>query len=296
MQNYTDRSPQWDDIRFFLALAREGSLSGAARALKVEHSTVARRVDAVEQALDLRLFDRLPRGWQLTPEGEALCAQAQKMEDEALAFGRAALGVSALRGTVRVSAPPVLASHFLAPRLAALQRRWPGIELELIGETRDANLARSEADLALRLTRPSAPGLMARAVGELGFGLYGTPDCLRREAQEWVMLGYGDSLRQTPAGQWLEKLTRARPCALRSNDFATLHQGARAGLGLALLPHFLGADDERLLRAPGVPGPPPRKLWLVLHPDLRRSPRVRAVADAIVELLAQEHTLLSGAA
>lgn len=296
MQNSPDRSPQWDDIRFFLALAREDSLSGAARALGVEHSTVARRVDALEQVLGLRLFDRLPRGWRLTPEGETLCAQAGRIEEEALAFGRAAAGASALRGTVRISAPPVLASHFLAPRLGPLRRRWPGIALELIGEARDANLTRREADLALRLTRPSAPGLLARAIGEMGFGLYATPEWLDKDPAEWEFLGYDESFRLAPQEQWLQACAGARPFALRANDLATLHQGARAGLGVALLPHFLGAGDAALRRASGVDCQTRRKLWLVMHPDLRRSPRVRAVADAIAEAVGLHAALLSGAA
>ncbi|HAT33270.1 MAG TPA: LysR family transcriptional regulator [Janthinobacterium sp.] len=297
MQNSPDRQntqAQWDDIRFFLALARETSLSAAARALAVEHSTVARRVEALEHSLGLRLFDRLPRGWRLTAEGESLSLQARRVEDEALAFGRAALGVADLRGTVRISAPPVLASHFLTPLLAPLRARWPGIDLELIGETRAANLSRREADLALRLSRPSAPGLLARAIGELGFGLYATPAWLRRAEHEWEFLGYEDSMRAAPQELWLEKFARGRPFALRSNDLATLHQGARVGLGLALLPHFLGAGDAALARAPGVDGPAPRKLWLVLHPDLRRSPRVSAVADAIADLVREQKSRLAG--
>lgn len=293
MHNSSDKSPQWDDIRFFLALAREGSLSATARALDVEHSTVARRVDALEQALSLRLFDRLPRGWQLTREGESLSAQALRMEDEALAFSRAALGVSALRGTVRISAPPVLASHFFAPRFVSVRSRWPGITLELIGEAREVNLARHEADLAIRLSRPSAPGLVARAIGEIGYGLYATDAWLQRAESEWEFLGYDESLSLTPQEQWLAKFTQGRPFALRTNDLAALYLSAREGLGLALLPHFLGTKDDRLVLVPGFEYPVPRKLWLVLHPDLRRSPRVRAVADAIAEIVEHQSTLLA---
>lgn len=160
------RGLQWDDIRYFLELARTGSLSGAARRLGVEHSTVARRVEALERSLGIRLFDRLPKAWSLTPEGETLVTQAGRLDNEALAFSRAALGVSSLQGTVRVSAPPVLAGHFLAPRLATTRARWQNIDLELIGESRDANLARGEADLAIRMSRPTAPGLAARCIGK----------------------------------------------------------------------------------------------------------------------------------
>jgi len=293
VQISSDKSPQWDDIRFFLALAKKGSLSATARALGVEHSTVARRVDALEQVLGLRLFDRLPRGWQLTKEGESLSAPALRIEDEALAFGRAALGVSALCGTVRISAPPALASHFLAPRFSSIRRRWPGIALELIGEARETNLARHEADLAIRLSRPSAPGLVARAIGEIGFGLYATHVWLQRAESEWEFLGYDESLSLTPPEKWLAKYAQGRPFALRANDLTTLYLGAREGLGVALLPHFLGAEDDRLALVRGLEYPVPRKLWLVLHPDLRRSPRVRAVADAIAEIVEHQSTLLA---
>lgn len=287
------RDLQWDDVRHFLELARQGSLSGAARRLGVEHSTVARRVEALELSLNLRLFDRLPRGWQLTPEGETLAAQARRLEDEALAFSRAALGVSALQGTVRLSAPPVVASHFLVPRLAPLRRHWPGIDLEIVGESREANLARGEADLALRLSRPNAPGLVARSLGEMGYGLYAAPGYSQRPAEEWEFLGYDESLRQVPQQQWLEAVAAGRRFILRSNDLAALYQGARAGLGVTVLPHFLGRHDPALAVVEGPPCPVQRELWLVMHPDVRRSPRVRAVADALAQLVQEAEALFS---
>ena len=294
MQNSTDQTVQWDDIRYFLALAEEGSLSAAARLLNVEHSTVARRVDALEQVLGLRLFDRLPRGWRLTPEGETLSTQALRLEEEALAFGRMASGVSALSGTVRISSPPAFASYFLSPRLVHLRSRWPDISLTLIGEARETNLSRHEADLALRLSRPTAPGLVARAIGQLGFGVYATTDWCERGEHEWEFLGYDESLQLSPQEQWLEKFAQGRPFALRANELATLFQGARAGLGLAVLPHFLGADDDRLVLMPGITCPVRRDLWLVLHPDVRRSPKVRVVADALVEIVQQHCEVLTG--
>jgi DNA-binding transcriptional LysR family regulator len=249
-------------------------------------------VEALEQALGLRLFDRLPRGWSLTPEGETLAAQAQRIEDEAIAFSRAALGVSSLRGTVRVSAPPVIASHFLVPRLGALREAWPGIDLEIVGESREANLARGEADLALRLSRPTAPGLVARSLGTIGYGLYAVAAYLERPPAQWEFLGYDESLRRVPQQQWLEKIAAGRRFILRSNDLAALYQGARAGLGIAALPHFLGANDEGLALVPGAVCPVARQLWLVMHPDLRRSPRTKAVADALAVLVSEAQPIL----
>jgi DNA-binding transcriptional LysR family regulator len=298
VQKFTDAAPSgeplnWDDVRYFLEVARQGKLTAAARVLQVEHSTVSRRVGALEHQLGLRLFDRLPRSWNLTSEGEQLLAYARRIEDEALALSRAAMGAGTLRGTVRISAPPVVASHFIVPRLGALRRRWPGIALELIGEARHANLFRREADLALRLSRPEEPGLAARSLAQIEYGLYAAPAWLERPAGEWEFIGYDDLLKDTPQQKWLDKLAGTRPFALRSNDLAALHQACRAGLGLALLPHFLARDDASLAVVDGHAAVLSRPIWLAIHPDVRRSPRVKAVAEALTELFAQHAPALA---
>jgi DNA-binding transcriptional LysR family regulator len=276
---------QWDDIRYFLELARVGSLSGAARKLSVEHSTVARRIEALEQSLEVRLFDRLPKGWSLTPEGETLARQARRLDDEAQAFSRAAVGVSSLKGTVRISAPPVLASHLLVPRLAAMRPQWMNIDLEVIGESRDANLARGEADLAIRMSRPTAPGLVARCIGEMGYGLYAANGYADRSQAEWEFLGYDENLGQVPQQRWLNQIAGDRRFAFRSNDLAALLHAARAGLGIAALPCFLAGHDPELCLLSDHPCSTVRQLWLVMHPDVKRSPRVRLVADLLVSLV-----------
>ncbi|KIF83771.1 LysR family transcriptional regulator [Noviherbaspirillum autotrophicum] len=284
---------RWDDVRYFLELARQGSLSAAARSLAVEHTTVARRVAALEKRIGIRLFDRLPKSWSLTQDGEQLLQHAYRIEEEALAFSRATAGASSLRGTVRLSAPPVFGSHFLVPRLAAVRRQWPGIAIDLAGESREANLYRREADLALRLSRPEAPGLAARPLAQIGYGLYGASGWIGRASQEWEFVGYNDSLRETPQQQWLEKVAGARPFVLRSNDLAALYQACRAGLGIAVLPHFLARDDPALVALAEYPCPVARQLWLVVHPDVRRSPRVKAVADALVTLFRESAAVLA---
>ncbi|MBO9538282.1 LysR family transcriptional regulator [Herbaspirillum sp.] len=298
MQKFADKSPdeseslRWDDVRYFLELARQGSLSAAARVLGVEHSTVARRVAALEGRIGIRLFDRLPKSWSLTREGEELLEHAARIEEEAFAFSRATLGVAALRGTVRLSAPPAFSSHFIVPRLGALRRRWPGIMLEVIGEAREANLFRREADLALRLERPRAPGVAARLVGKMGYGLYATRDWIKRPPDAWEFIGYDDNLRHTPQQQWLEKVAAGRVFALRANDLAALHQGCRAGLGIAALPHFLARTDATLLALESDIPAPSRNLWLALLPDVRRSPRVKAIAEELAALVQENAALL----
>lgn len=291
----TEKSPlQWDDVRYFLELVREGSLSGAARKLSVEHSTVARRVEALEHALGVRLFDRLPKGWSLTSEGETLVEQAMRLDHEAQTFSRIALGVSSLNGKVRVSAPPTMAGHFLVPRLAGLRTQWKNIDLEVIGESRDTNLARGEADLAIRMSRPTAPGLVTRCIGEMGYGLYATRGYANRPKQEWEFLGYEDNLIQVPQQQWLSKVAGERRFIFRSNDLSALLNAARAGLGIAVLPHFLAMEDSGLELVPEPVCLVKRQIWLVMHPDVKRSPRVRLIADLLASAVAEAQGLLSG--
>ncbi|WDD92813.1 LysR family transcriptional regulator [Burkholderia sp. FERM BP-3421] len=278
---------QWDDIRYFLELARVGSLSAAARKLSVEHSTVARRVEALEQSLEIRLFDRLPKGWSLTPEGETLAMQARRLDDEAQAFSRAAVGVSSLKGTVRISAPPVLASHLLVPRLAGIRSQWMNIDLEVMGESRDANLARGEADLAIRMSRPTASGLVARCIGQMSYGLYAAYGYANRPESEWEFLGYDEGLSQVPQQRWLNQIAGDRRFVFRSNDLVALLNAARVGLGIAAFPHFLATNDTALCLLPDHACSTVRQLWLVMHPDVKHSPRVRLIADLLINLVGE---------
>lgn len=279
-------------MRFFLAVAREGSLSGAARTLGVEHSTVSRRVGALEDAFGIRLFNRLPRRWALTSEGDALIEAAERLEHEALAFHRAAKSATRLQGTVRVSAPPVFASHFLVPLLSGRTDRWRGIDLDLVGEVRTANLHRQEADLSLRFMRPVEPGLAARKVGELDFKLYAARAWQKRSEAAWCFLGYGAPLSDVPHQKWLARMAGERPFVLRSNDLTAVHRACSAGLGLAMLPVFLARADAGLVEMPADELPLPREIWCIVHPDVRRSPRVRLMVDLIADLIQENAAAL----
>jgi DNA-binding transcriptional LysR family regulator len=293
VQNFTDNRANknafgWDDVRYFLELARQGTLTASARILGVEHSTVSRRVTALEAHLGVRLFDRLPKSWDLTAEGEELLVHAHRLEDEALAFSRASMGIGALSGVVRVSAPPVFASHFLVPHLLALRRQSPEITIQMVGEARQANLHRREADLSVRLSRPDEPGLAGKPLAEMGYGLYAAAGWVNRPQEEWEFLGYDDILRDTPQQKWLEKFSAGRRFAFQSNDLAALHQACRAGVGLAVLPHFLARDDTALLPIPEYSCALSRPIWMVIHPDVRRSSRVKTVADFLSGLFLEQ--------
>ena len=203
--------------------------------------------------------------------------------------GHAAAGSAPLTGIVRISAPPALAAYYLVPRLREPLSRMPLIDIELVGEVREASLTRREADIALRLYRPHAPGLAAKSLGAIGYGLYATSRYLKgRHRRNWEFLGYDHSLRHTPQQQWLENSAAGQRFAFRSNDLATLYQAAIAGFGVAVLPHYLARLARELIRIESEPCVVSRKLWLVMHEDVRRSQRVRVVADEIIRLFAAE--------
>ncbi|MET0964337.1 MAG: LysR family transcriptional regulator [Noviherbaspirillum sp.] len=284
----------WDDVRVFLALARAGSLTEASHILKVEHTTVARRITQLEQALGVHLFDRLPRGWTLTSEGEQLSVRAAQMEEQAHEFQREAADGAQLSGTVRLSTAPSVGQAFLLPALGGIHHRWASVTLELVVEARVAMLSRREADLALRIGRPQDPGLAARLLGTMSLGLYGRTGYAAGSAEaDWRFIGYDDSLAHAPEQQWLEAWRGSRGYALLTNSLVLQRDAARMGLGLAVLPDFMAAGDALLERMPLAAGPAQRELWLVVHPDVRRSPRVRLIADLVAEVVIGGAALLA---
>jgi DNA-binding transcriptional LysR family regulator len=276
----------WDHLRYFLGVIDAGSVSAAARALAVEHTTVARRIDALEKNLGLRLFDRLPRGWQLTLEGSALVDPARRIEAQVHALLRAAEAELPLAGPVRVSAPPALASCVLSRALPAALAPYPGIALEIIGEAHHADVLRRETDIALRFRRPDMPQAAVKMLATVRYALYACPGYSSGRAEDaWEFLGFDSSLRHTPHAAWLEDFAGQRRVAMRSNDLSALAQAAREGHGIALLPTYVARHTPGLARLP-VECEVSRDLWLVMHEDVRRSPRVRATADALIAVFA----------
>ena len=277
----------WDDLRYFVVLAREGTLSAAARALKVDHVTVARRVSALEAQSGLKLVDRRARLYRLTEDGRRIAALAAPMEEAAFAVERAAQAAGpGLSGEVAISAPPSLANALIAPRLIELRRAHPGIHIKLIGEKRSASLSRREADLALRLSRPSEPGLVARKIGQFGFSLYGAATYLKETPPHALaFIAYDASMDDAPQQVWLKRVAGKREVVLRTSDLENQAAAARAGVGLAALPHFLGDGDPLLARCETETGEVRRDVWLVVHRDLRKAPAIRAVMEFLARCL-----------
>jgi molybdate transport repressor ModE-like protein len=285
----------WEDVRFFMALARHGSLSAAARALKVNHATVARRIAALEQALGNPLFNRRPGGYGLTAAGRTALAAAASMETGAAALSTLS-PEPALTGLVRITSTPSLAELFLIPRLAALQRQHPMLDLEVVAERRLISLQRRQSDIALRFGRPERGELIARRVASLTYRFYGTASWRSRleQGEAASFIGFDEEGAKFPEAVWLAHHFGKARLAVRCNNQIGQLAAARAGLGIAMLPRFLAAGDPTLVEIRLAKLPPTRELWLLTRRDVRTTPATRTVTDFLVDLFRRERSLFSG--
>jgi DNA-binding transcriptional LysR family regulator len=279
----------WQDLRYFVVLARVGTLSGAASELSVEHATIGRRVASLEGALGLKLVYRLPRGVRLTDHGKAIAALAASMIDGAQAVDAYALrAASALSGTVRISVPPTLGSHCIAPHMRAFREANPDVKLVMEGAAGIAPLERGVADIAIRMVEPKEASLVTRRIGAMRFGLYASHDYAARPATQWEFIAYHASLDHVSHQRWLRTRLNGRPIVFETGDVIGQQAAARNGVGVALLPTLIGDGDGALVRLDRRSAPPETPLWLVTWPDLRRTPAVKAVMAFLVECVGRE--------
>jgi DNA-binding transcriptional LysR family regulator len=269
----------WEDLRHFTVFAQEKSLSAAARQLKVDHATVARRVAALEGALRLKLVERRPRAYFLTSDGERIAELGKRMELESFAVQRtASAGQSSVAGDVAVSAPPTMAARLIAPRLGELRERYPDLLIQLYGDTRNVSLVRREADIAIRLSRPVDAELVVRKLATVTFSLYASRTYLASHGDDArAYIAYDASMDDTPQQTWLRAQANPVHIVLRSNDLAVQAAAVAAGVGIAVLPDFMGGQDERLVRLPHTGAALEREVWIAVHNDLRHAPRIQAV-------------------
>ena len=275
---------QWDDLHTFLEIARQGSLSGAARALRLTQPTVGRRLAAMEETLCAKLLQRTPGGFVLTPIGESVLANAERMEQEALAAERLIFGGDIkMEGDVRVTTVDTLATAFVTPALVALQKEHPDINVELAPASQALSLARREADIAVRVAPFTGNQIVARKIGAIALNFFASPDYLERaDMSAPRLISVLDDQSHLPEATWIEKQFPTGTIRMRSNSREVLFWSAVSGGGVALLPRFLADQDDRLVRV--LPASPDlrRDIWLGVHSDMRQTPRIRATMDALI--------------
>lgn len=295
----------WNELRLVLAIARSGGLVGAAKVLGIDHSTVFRRLQAIEARLGQPLFERVPGGgYQATTVGERMTAAAERMEDEALALARDIAGHDPrLTGLLRVTSSETLAYRILTPELAAFRRSHPGIVIELAIDNRVLNLTRREADVALRPLRPREGDLWGRKIADVGWTVYGAPDYFARHGRPatpadlaaHALIGWEETAAGITAADWLAGVASASAVVYRTTSLINQFKAAMNGIGLAVLPCYLGDPEPGLARALTQPVPElARELWIVTHTDLKRTARVRAFFDVVGDGLASKRALLEG--
>ncbi|MEW8561519.1 MAG: LysR family transcriptional regulator [Candidatus Thiodiazotropha sp.] len=279
----------WDNIRFFLAVARTGSVSTAAEKLAVNQSTVSRRINSFEAEMNVRLFERLTTGYRLTAEGEDMLRRAMRIEDEAMAIEHEVMGKNIeLSGPLRVTASLAVVSYVLMPILKEFYAAHPGIELRLDLSDNLYNLTQREADVALRVTTELVPdNLIGRELGKIALAVYGEKRYLnrylrssKRQPLRWIGEDTND-----PRPTWLHRHTDPLELVMRTNDVLATAAAIRHGLGVGRLPTFVGDALPELKRFDDTPGLPRRALWLLTHPDLRRVNRVRVFNTFLAEKL-----------
>lgn len=284
---------RWDDARVFLAIARSGSLSGAAASLGVGLATVSRQIERLEGALGLALFSRHQSGYRMTDDGTALLERAEALERAAEAFAEGSAAQADVAGRVRLATAETLANFVIIPALPKLTAQYPDITLEVITDVQAVNLHRRDADLAVRLVKPERGNVTIRRLGSIGFGLYGSrgyvdhrppgPDDSRLDSDRFIT--WCEIHGHLPAARWIERALRGRAPVLATTTISAQLSAAVAGLGLAILPHFLARQHDLVcIQADlGID----QELWLAIHSDLAQSRRVRAVSEFLTDLIRQ---------
>lgn len=290
-----------NDLLLLAAIAQHQSLAGAAQQLKLNHATVFRRLNNLESALGVRLFERQQGVYIATPAGEELAKVGSVIAEQAQNALRQVAGQD-LRpsGEVRISTTDSIANDLLMAALAACRQQYPEIRLQISSANQLFNLSKRDADIALRVSQKPPDYLIGKRISRLAFAVYAAPQIAQHEfakAQKWQSLAWlalDDSVGQHRSLKWLAQFIALDHIALRSNSFVSLRQACAAGLGAALLPCFLADGRDDLQRLSANVDECASDLWLLMHPDLRGTARVKAVFDVLQRELMQQMNLISG--
>lgn len=296
----------WDELRLLLAIARARGLTGAAKPLGIDHSTVFRRLQQIEARLGATVFERLPGGVYLpTDIGARIVAAAERIEDEVLGLAREVAGRDArLVGRLRVTSSETIAYRLLTRHIATFRAQHPGVLVELAIDNRVLSLSRREADVALRPMRPRESDLWGRKLADVAWAVYGARGLLATQPPTdaaglagQAMIGWEEAAQGIAAADWLNGAIPAAAFVFRTSSLVNQLVAARAGIGLAVLPCYLGDPEPDLARAIATPIAALRtEMWIVTHADLRRTARVRAFFDVIAAGITADRGLIEGEA
>src|SRR5215207_4747784 len=295
----------WNDLRYFLAIAREGSTLSAAKALGVSQPTVQRRLTALEGRIDRKLVEHHPTGYRLTELGKTLLPHAEDVERSVVGFRRQLMsGGQELSGTLRVTCPEGMASRFLAPLIESFRAKYPELRVDLIMTDRRLDLTKGEAEVAVRMHEPGEESLIARKIADSQWAIYASRSYIKRHGRperpedldRHAIVEFGGEMAHIHAGRWLRITAPRATVAARGGSMLGVLAAVKSGAGLAPLPMLLGGTEDDL---EPVLAPVPEldsKIYLVMHSDLRRNARVRAYCDFVGKEITRFLPLLTGEA
>jgi len=274
----------WDNLRYVLMVAEKGSIAAAARELNVNRTTVLRRINTFQDNLNCRIFERSDSGYVLTPEAEKMIDAAREVENTLFNMQRQIAGRELrLEGELRVTTTDTLIVSLIGPHLASFHDKHRHIVVNVVMTNSILDLSRRDADVAIRPTRSPEGNLVGRRLADIHFGIYASPDylktCSTDKLSDYSWIGFDTELQSTPPGIWLDANIPVEKICLRGDSFIALKIASENGMGLSLLPHYLGDSSETLQKLPIVIDELNTGLWLITHPDLIRSAKVHAFMD-----------------
>jgi DNA-binding transcriptional LysR family regulator len=290
----------WDDLRSFLAVTRTESLSEAARSVGVNHTTVARRIQALEESLAVRLFDKTPAGYVLTDTGSALLRLAEQVETTCISAQELVTSQNpGLAGTVRLSVPEGFGTHFLVKHLGEICQQYPKIELEIVALPQALSISKREADIAITFLEPTVGRLVVRSLTSFALRIYGTRDYLQRSApierlEDLRSHRLISSIFSVPEFRLIEEVLPDAHVSLRFKSINSQLAAVAAGLGVGLLPCFMAASNEDLVAVLPQETKVTRTFWLSMHEDMRHVGRVIAVWEFLKRIVVAQQSVLWG--
>ena len=298
LSTYADRScnnarmKEWDDLRYFLAVARNGSVTAAAAKLGVNHSTVSRRIQAFEEKHDVRLFERLPSGYEMSQAAENIYQKALEIEAKTQDIERELFGQDTrLQGRVVITAPNIIINHFIMPFVGRFREQYPDIDLEFLATADLKNMAAREADIAIRFTPQPPEYLVGRQVASLTQGIYVHKDYPLQDQEHQSIILWHDEIAFP---SWVQNYFPSAKVTLRADTIATMVAAVKNGMGIAHMPRALGEIEDDFYRLNLELPPPSWGVWVLSHVDLRATARIRVCREFIVDVLQQQRSIFEG--